>query len=150
LAEGALESFTNAFKGDSTGGAIGGAVSGQGKEKPGVSVGLLACCANAWHILHCFIHIYFMGRISWDGMTCVQDASSQVVESIKISQGDKSSEADSLVDKFSKVCSSVDLCHDKPQPSRCAHACKATADVMQACMLTTRVHVFGEMWKQSA
>ncbi|KAL0047078.1 hypothetical protein WJX82_005832 [Trebouxia sp. C0006] len=67
LAEGALESFTNAFKGDSTGGAIGGAVSGQGKEKPGVS-----------------------------------DASSQVVESIKISQGDKSSEADSLVDKFSK------------------------------------------------
>ena len=38
-------------------------------------------------------------------MICVQDASSQVAESIKISQGDKSSEADSLVDKFSKVCS---------------------------------------------
>ena len=55
-----------------------------------------------------------MGRISWDGMTCVQDASSQVAESIKISQGDKSTEADSLVDKFSKVCSSLDLCHDRP------------------------------------
>ncbi len=38
-------------------------------------------------------------------MICVQDASSQVAESIKISQGDKSSEADSLADKFSKVCS---------------------------------------------
>lgn len=41
-AKGALESFTNAFKPDKTGSAIGGAVSGQGKEKPGVSVGCLS------------------------------------------------------------------------------------------------------------
>lgn len=38
------------------------------------------------------------------GHVCVQDASSQVVESIKISQSGKSSEAESLADKFSKVC----------------------------------------------
>lgn len=38
MADGPLESFTNAFKGDKTGAAIGGAVSGEGKEKTGVSV----------------------------------------------------------------------------------------------------------------
>ena len=42
-------------------------------------------------------------------MTCVQDASSQVRESIKISQSGKSSELDSLSDKFSKVCSFLDV-----------------------------------------
>ncbi|KAL3162209.1 hypothetical protein ABBQ32_009914 [Trebouxia sp. C0010 RCD-2024] len=66
-AKGAVESIKNVFKGDKTGAAIGGAVSGQGAAKPGVS-----------------------------------DATSQVVESIKTSQGGKASEADYLADKFSK------------------------------------------------
>lgn len=107
-AKGALESFTNAFKPDKTGSAIGGAVSGQGKEKPGVSVGCLVCTADAWQIcMQCLIptaSAFAELASSCSVHDCVQDASSQVVESIKISQSGKANEAESLADKFSKVC----------------------------------------------
>ena len=43
-AKGAVESIKSIFKGDKTGAAIGGAVSGEGAAKPGVSVGFFKHC----------------------------------------------------------------------------------------------------------
>lgn len=82
-------------------------------------------------------------------MICVQDASSQVRESIKISQSGKSSELDSLTDKFSKVCSFLDvwlgslrvLC-DKLYLCQVDVCMQLSANVFQA----RKLHVVTQLW----